>query len=119
VTITEEIPRDAWRAYFDDFSTRLGAVEATIEIDGRDVGAQIAAERLVFGGITYDDGDDIVVVAVDAPGSTADEYEHVIDAPQRIAVATGEGLDTTVEIQDAEGRQTPVRLGPAPALPPA
>ena len=115
--ITDEIPRDAWRAYFDDLSKRLATVEATVEVDGRDIGAQIAAERLVLEGITYDDRDDLLVVAFDVPGGDPDAYEHLIDKPQRVFVATGDLLQTTIDVQDAEQHQTIVRLEPPPALP--
>jgi hypothetical protein len=117
MTTTEEIPSESWQAYFDDLSTRLGTVKATLEVDGRDVGAQIAAEDLLFGGITYEARDDLLVIALDVPGGNPAEYEHLIDAPQRILVETGDALDTTIDIQDAEQQQTLLRLEPAPQLP--
>jgi hypothetical protein len=116
-TITDEIPRDAWRRYFDDLSKRLVTVEATVEVDGRDLGAQIAVERLLLEGITYDDRDDALVIAFDVPGGDPDAYEHVIEAPQRIFVATGDSLDVTIDVEDAEQHKTIVRLEPPPALP--
>ena len=115
---TEDIPRESWEAYFDEFSKRLGAVKATLEVDGLDVGAQIAAEDLLFGGITYENRDDLLVIALDVPGGSPAEYEHLIDAPQRILVETGDELDTTIDIQDGEERQTLLRLEPALELPP-
>jgi Family of unknown function (DUF5335) len=118
MSTTEEIPRQSWESYFDDLSNRLGTARATLEVDGRDVGAQIAAEDLLFGGITYENRDDLLVIALDVPGGAPAEYEHLIDAPQRIFVETGDELDTTIDIQDGEERQTLLRLEPAPELPP-
>jgi Family of unknown function (DUF5335) len=116
--ITDEIPRDAWRAYFDDLSKRLRTVEATVEVDGRDLGAQIAVERLLLEGITYDDRDDLLVVGFDVPEGDPDAYEHMINGPQRIFVATGDRLETVIDVTDADQHQTIVRLEPPPALPP-
>jgi Family of unknown function (DUF5335) len=114
----QEIPRPAWREYFDEFSKTMGATEATIEITGPDVGDQIAADGVAVTGITYDDKDDILVVALDAPGGSPEEYEHMIDSPQEIYAAADED-ETTFDVKDPEGRQHLIRLKPVPALPPA
>jgi hypothetical protein len=37
---TLQIPREAWRSYFDELTDVLGTVEATVEVVGRDVGAR-------------------------------------------------------------------------------
>jgi Family of unknown function (DUF5335) len=118
--ITQEIPRDSWRSYFDDLSRGLKTVEATVEVDGPEVGAQIEAERLVLTGVTYDSGDDIFVIGLDAPGGDPEELQRVIDHPQRIFVE-GElpELGMTIAIEDAEGNRTIVTLEPPPELPPA
>jgi hypothetical protein len=116
--VSEEIPRPAWREYFDEFSKTMGTTEATIEITGTDIGDQIAVDGVTVTGITYDDKDDILVVGLDAPGGSPEEYEHMIDSPQEIYAATDEG-ETTFDVKDTEGRQHLIRLKPAPALPPA
>jgi hypothetical protein len=40
-----EIAPQAWRPYFEERTDALGTVEATIEVVGHDVGAQVADER--------------------------------------------------------------------------
>lgn len=116
---TQEIARNTWREYFDEYSRTMGTVEATIEIAGRDLGDQIAAERLVLTGITYDDKDDILVVGLDAPGGAGEEYEHIIDGPQQIYVATEDDGETTFDVTDQERHQNLIHLRAAEALPPA
>jgi hypothetical protein len=116
-TTTQEIPRDAWRTYFDELSRTAGTVEATVEVAGRDLGAQIAAERLVLTGLSYDHKDDVVVVGVDAPGGTPEEYEHMVEHPQKVLVATGPETGMAIDIEDAENHQTIIRLAFVPALP--
>jgi hypothetical protein len=115
---TREIARGEWKPYFDDFSRNLDPVLATVEVAGRDVGAQIEAERLILTGISYDDRDDIVVIALDAEGGLSEEVEHMVSQPQTIYVADGEDGTTTFDIDDAEGHKTLVRLEPVPRLEP-
>jgi hypothetical protein len=115
---TQDIPREAWREYFDEYSKTMGTTEATIEVAGRDIGDQIAAERLVLTGITYDSKDDVLVIGLDAPGGSPEEYEHMIAAPQTIQVAIEEDVETTFDVVDEEGHQHLLHLRPAPALPP-
>lgn len=66
--MSQEIPRASWREHFDELSRTIGSSEATIEVAGSDLGDQIAAERLVLIGVTYDDADHVLVVGLDAPG---------------------------------------------------
>jgi Family of unknown function (DUF5335) len=117
--VSEDIPRDAWRAHFDEFSRTAGASEVTLEVAGPDVGDQIAAERLTLTGITYDDKDDILVVGLDAPGGSVEEYEHIVSEPRQIQVATLSDGETTYDVTDSEGRQHLIRVRPAPELPSA
>ncbi|HEY4427696.1 MAG TPA: DUF5335 family protein [Solirubrobacteraceae bacterium] len=109
---TRELQRAEWKTYFDDFSRDLGDFQATVEVDGRDIGAQTEAEGVRLAGITYDDGDDIVVIGLDAPGGIQEEVERIISEPQTIYVATEDGGATTFDIEDAEGHKTLVRLEP-------
>jgi len=43
----------------------------------------------VLTGITFDHKDDVLVIGLDAPGGDPEEYEHLIEHPQRILVAPG------------------------------
>ena len=49
---TREIPRLAWRSYFEELTNVLGTVEATVEVVGRDLGDQFANERQILTDIT-------------------------------------------------------------------
>ncbi len=115
---TYEVPRQAWRSYFEELTDGLGTVEATVELVGHDVGAQVADERQILTDITYDDQDAVIVVGLEAPGSTAGRIEHLIEHPQQVLVATGEPapLEVTFDIED-EHHQWLIRLERPPALP--
>ena len=114
---TNELPHDRWRSYFDDLSHGLATMRATVEIDGPELGAQVQAEGLLLSGISYDDRDDVLVVGL-SPGGAAESLEHLVSRPQRIRVEPSDAIvPSTIEVEDAEGQRTLVRLQPAPALP--
>ncbi len=116
---TDELPRDRWRTYFDDLSRGLASTQATVEIDGPDLGAQVQAEGLLLSGITYDDRDDVLVVGL-SPGGATESLQHLVSSPQRIRVEPSDAiLPSTIEVEDAEGERTLVRLQQSPALPAA
>jgi Family of unknown function (DUF5335) len=117
---TQELPRDRWTSYFDDFSRRIGTVEVTVEVEAPDLGTQIEADRVLLTGVTYDHGDDVLVIGLDAPGGEREDAERVISHPQRIFVEgefAEEGM--AIAVEDAEGQRTIVTLARPPALPPA
>jgi Family of unknown function (DUF5335) len=117
--IARELPRDGWRTYFDSLSRDLGTIETTVEVDGRDIGAQIEAEGMLLTGISYDDRDDVLVVGLGAPSRGAEEVEHFVNNPQRILVDAEEGvLPATIDVEDSDGHRTLVTMSPVPALPP-
>jgi hypothetical protein len=116
---TEQLPREAWTAYFDTLSKELGTTLATVEVTGRDVGAQVVAERLVLTGITFDHKDDLVVIGLDAPGGDPEELERMVERPRTIYVAAGaaDAPELVIDIEDAEQRRTLIRLEQVPELP--
>ena len=116
---TMEIPREAWGSYFEQLTTVLGTVEATIEVVGRDIGDQFPAERHVLTDVTYDDDADALIVGLDPPGPPAERVEHRIEEPQRVLVATGAPppLEVVFDIEDGHGHQWLIRLERPPALP--
>ncbi len=107
---TREIQKSEWRTYFDDFSRDLRDLVATVEVDGVEVGAQIEAERPRLRGITYDDGDDILVIGLDSSGGTGEDLERIVYNPVTIYLASGDGGEMVFDVKDAEGTQTLVSL---------
>jgi Family of unknown function (DUF5335) len=112
---TQEIPRPEWKRYFDDFSRGLQTTVARIEVLGAGSGAQVEAERGILRGVSYDDRDDEIVVAIEAEGGAGD-LERSISSPQKVFVGT-EGATTVFDVEDAEGTKTLVSMEPAPSLP--
>jgi hypothetical protein len=114
---THEIPREAWRSYFEELTNALGTVEATVEVVGRDLGDQFVAERALLTGISYDHKDDVFVIGLDTPGGLPEDVEHLVYHPQRVMVTGLEDGSTVIDVEDAEGHQTIVRYAEVPALP--
>ena len=110
---TRELPRGEWTQFFNDFSRDLDSPLVTVEVAGREIGAQVEAERLRLTGITYDHKDDILVVGLDAKGGVTEELEHIVYQPQKIYLASDEAGPSAFDVEDAEGHQTLVRLEPA------
>jgi len=112
-----ELPRDNWFEYFNGFSKDLAAIDATVEVDGQDLGAQIVAERLVLTGITYDYKDDILVVGLVAPDrEPGEDIQHIVNSPKRIVLDTTAIVPDTIDVEDAEGHRTLIELSGAPEL---
>ncbi len=105
---TREIPKNEWRSYFDDLS-RLPAPPpvVTVEVDGEEIGAQIEAEHKTFAGISYDDRDDVLVIGI-GDRNGREQLEHLVSQPQQIYVA--EGDQQTIDVKDADGVQTLIRI---------
>jgi hypothetical protein len=118
-TATQEIQPQIWGPYFEELTTVLGTVEATVEIVGRDIGDQIEAERHILTDMTYDDEADAIAVGLDAPGPQPERRELRIEHPQRVLIATGEPppLEVTYDIEDGAQHQWLIRLERPPALP--
>jgi hypothetical protein len=118
-TATQEIRREIWSPYFEQLTSVLGTVEATVEVVGRDVGDQIEAERHVLTDMTYDDEADAIALGLDAPGPPPERRELRIEHPQRVLIATGEPppLEVTYDIEDGAQHQWLIRLERPPALP--
>ncbi len=110
---TRELPRDEWGPFFDDYSRDLGEVVAHLEVIGEEVGAQTEAEHPRLRGITYDRGDDILVIGLDSIGGTSEDLEHIVYGPQKILVEEGDGDVVVYDIEDAEQNQTILTLEPA------
>jgi Family of unknown function (DUF5335) len=112
-----ELPREDWNEYFDSFSRNLGAVKATVEVDGQDLGAQVVAEKLVLRGITYDYKDDVLVVGlVAAEREPSEDIQHFVYGPKRIVLDTTAIVPDTIDVEDSEGQRTLIELQAAPEL---
>jgi len=107
----EQIDRMRWAPFFDDITKSLIGKQAEIEIASLDLGDQIEAQWAPLIGITYDEKDDLIEIALE-------ELDHMIRAPRQVFIdyAVG-GIVAAIEIIDADGNRQIVKLKDPLALP--
>ena len=106
----EQIERARWGAFLDNLTRTLVGRQAEIEVAALDLGDQIEAEWTPLIGMTYDEKDDLIEIALDA-------LDHLVRSPRSMFVdGDAEGL-VAISIDDGDGRQHIVRLKDPLALP--
>ena len=106
------VPKQEWRRFFDGMSEELLGKRAEIEVSSLDLGDQIISEWVPMIGITYDSGDDLLDIALDAGN-------HMIRHPREIVVEYAPMGLSSVAVVDADGARQVVRLKEPLVLPPA
>jgi hypothetical protein len=99
----QKIDKGDWRAFFDWLSPGLLGARAEIEVASLDLGDQIEAEWLPLLGITYDDKDDVLEVALDG-------LDHLIYGPQEVWVDLNVGEMMSFEVIDDRGVSQIIKL---------
>ena len=106
----EQIERERWTEFFDNLTRILVGKQAEIEVAALDLGDQIAAQWAPLIGITYDEKDNLIEIALD-------ELDHLIRSPRTIFVDEGVGGILAIAVDDCDGQRQIVRLKDALALP--
>jgi Family of unknown function (DUF5335) len=104
---TREIPREDWTDYFDELGRLDPPPTVTVEVDGEEVGAQTEAGPSLLAAVSYDHRDDVLVVGF---GSTDKRAEHLVYAPRRVYALESDGGVEAIDVEDAEGTKTVIRL---------
>jgi hypothetical protein len=107
-----EIPREEWTGFMDSFSRQHEGWLVTVEVMGREIGAQVEAEGKPLEGITAelkDGGDALISITV---GMTPEEHvTHNITGPTHVRIEQSEnGADMALQIESSDGEATLVRL---------
>src|SRR5690349_10395554 len=77
----QKIDKSEWRGFFDWLSKGLVGARTEVEVASLDLGDQIEVEWLPLLGITYDDKDDVLDVALEGVDRLVD---HLIQHPREI-----------------------------------
>ena len=108
---TREIPSHEWVPFLDEFSRRHLGQPVTVEILGRDVGAEIEARDLPLIGVSVDlkdNAEQIDVIVGDSPDA---HVMHAVARPSHLRVATADnGAEQALQIESADGPTTLVRF---------
>lgn len=105
-----KLNKEQWRGYCDRVSRVLVGKRAEIEVAGLTLGAQLQAEWLPMLGITYDEKNDLIEVALDG-------LDHLIHEPRALFVEEGPTGVETISITDAGGIEQVIKLRDPLALP--
>ena len=101
---TRKLDKTQWAPFFDGLSkVLLEGKQAEIEVASLALGSQVQAAWLPLLGITYDQNDDLVEVALEG-------LDHMIRKPREIYVENGAGALASLEIVDADGVKQIVKL---------
>src|SRR5437764_2122926 len=109
---TREIPREEWNAFFEVFSKQHEGWLATVEVLGRDIGAQEEAHELPLVGITADSkGGDADAVSIIVGKAAEDHITHTITQPAHVRLEqTESGADEALQIEGVDGVTTLLRF---------
>jgi hypothetical protein len=109
---TQEIPRAEWQAFFDTFSRQHEGWLATLEVLGKEIGAQQEARDLPLEGITATSKDTVPeTIAISLANTPEDHVTHTIIEPTRVWLEqTSEGANAALEIESADEVKTLLRF---------
>jgi Family of unknown function (DUF5335) len=100
---SRRLEKSEWQAFLNRASKGLAGKSAEVEVGSLALGQQIQAEWVGLIGVVYDPRNDIVEIALDG-------LDHIIRQPKQISVEEiGAGL-ASLEVRDASGTVTIVKL---------
>ena len=116
--MTNEIPKKDWKQFFDDLSREKLDWQTKIEVMNNETGAQILAEGLALGGLTFENEEGQERIEVMVGSGTENHQTHNIFEPEKVYFRRADDRQIgTVEIEDASGTKTLVHIiQPMPVL---
>jgi len=115
---TQEIPQERWPAYFNQIGELYQGWAVSIEVMGRDLGDQPAADNLPLQGLSFEtQGSETGDILISA-GNQAAYLTHHVDHPRTVRAAElAPGAETDIQIEANDGTTTILRLRRQPELP--
>jgi hypothetical protein len=107
---TTKIGEGEWHRYFDTVGSALQGRKATVQVIGPDIGAQFAAEDLGIIGITYDQKDQLLEIALDG-------LDHLIRHPREIYIDETPDGAAMIEVVDADEHKHIIQIRPKSSMP--
>jgi phenylalanyl-tRNA synthetase alpha subunit len=119
--MNEVIEREEWDGFIKDFNHRNEMRATSLEILGREIGAQEEEQSLPFTGISLETkGTDAPRVEITLGGETAKEERQLTHTISRVRnIMTKMGADLREEallIEDEEGNKTILSFKPLPEI---
>lgn len=123
--MNEEIKREEWTKFLDEFSKRNERRPARVEIVGEEIGAQEAGRHLPLVGVSYEPkGSEAGDVVITFAGQTTADQRHVshrLDKVMRIVPLFDEKSeeDKALEMESSDGTKAILVFERLPELPSA
>lgn len=110
---TQEIGRDQWGTFFDDFSQKHDTQPASMQITGAGTGSHQEARNLPFAGVTFETkGSDTGSIVILLGTEKDDHLSHTIQDATQVWHDSGDDTGQEVlEIRSGEGQNVLVRFG--------
>ncbi|HEX4157367.1 MAG TPA: DUF5335 family protein [Rhizomicrobium sp.] len=77
--MSRKVEKAEWSGFLDRVSRELAGKRIEVEVDAPDLGAQIEAEWVPLIGLTYDNKDDMIEIALEG-------LDHIIHNPRELHV---------------------------------
>ena len=109
---TREIPRENWNSFFDTFSRQHEGWLATLEVLGRDLGAQEEAHELPLEGVSISSGtNEAETIAISIGKTPENHISHTVLKPTHVWIEqTQDGADAALEIESEDDSKTLLRF---------
>lgn len=104
--VMANLPKEAWKTYFDALSEALTGKWVEVEVASLDLGDQVVAEWLPLLGVTYDHQDDLIDVAL---GGAA-HFNHLIHHPRAIEITEAADGIRSIAVTSDDGTVQVLRL---------
>ncbi len=109
--MTNEIPKQEWKQFFDDLSREKLDWQTKIEVMNDEMGAQILTEGLPLGGLTFETKDGRETIEVMVGSGTENHQTHNILEPAKVYFRqTDDKSVGTIEIEDAGDTKTLIHI---------
>jgi|GEM_PF-127497 len=106
--MNEQISRGSWAAFFDQFSRDNQGRPVSIEVVGRELGAELAAQTISLIAVGFDQRPDTILITV---GQGEKTLTHTILAPKAVWLAcTDNGKAWALEVVTKDNSQTILRF---------
>jgi len=113
IALSKSIPQEQWSKFFDQFSSDHLGRHIEIEIIDSEIGDESLIKNAPLLSIIYDRPDKGDNLAIEV-GKDEMTYGHTIDSPKEIStVENSNGEIVVIQIEDANGRETLIKLDPA------
>lgn len=108
---SHEIPSNQWIPFFNDLSKRHQGEHVSVELLGRDIGDQMAAQDQSLLGITVDPPSGAFKIEVMVGDTSGINMSHEITHPIHVRLAQADdGTDASLEIEPEGGPRTLLRF---------